>query len=190
MDFPAFPDAPPLLCAEEKSELSQPSCSIARYKAIIEEKTQIYNDLFHSLYPIEKLVKGLAAFFDEILQSAWQAKGLHYDTNVSLVAVGGYGRSELHPKSDIDLLILIDNETSAPQQKLEAFITFLWDINLDVGHSVRTIDECTDMAANDITIITNLIESRTLIGSNDLLAALKTRIDTTKMWGWSVFLSG
>lgn len=187
MDFPAFPDAPPLLCAEEKFELSQPSCSIARYKAIIEKNTHSYNDLFHSLYPIEKLVKGLAAFFDEILQSAWQAKGLHHETNVSLVAVGGYGRSELHPKSDIDLLILIDNETSAPQQKLEAFITFLWDINLDVGHSVRTIDECTDMAANDITIITNLIESRTLIGSNDLLVALKTRIDTTQMWDGQSF---
>ena len=62
MDFPAFPDAPPLLTQEEKHELSLPKCSISRYKAIIEEKTTIFNDLFHSLYPIEKLVKGFLSF--------------------------------------------------------------------------------------------------------------------------------
>lgn len=182
MDFPAFPDAPPLLSNEEKHELSQAECSIPRYKAIIEEKTNAYNDLFHSLYPIEKLVKGLSAFFDEVLQAAWKAKGLDVEKHVSLVAVGGYGRSELHPKSDIDLLILIENETSAPKDKLEAFITFLWDINLDIGHSVRSLDECTDIAKQDITIITNLIESRTLSGPESLLGKLQVNIDTDKMW--------
>ncbi|MCW4631355.1 nucleotidyltransferase domain-containing protein [Marinomonas rhodophyticola] len=182
MDFPAFPDAPPLLTQEEKQELAQPSCSVSRYRAIIEEKTHLYNDFFHSLHPIEKLVKGLSSFYDEIMLAAWTAKGLHLESNVSLVAVGGYGRSELHPKSDIDLLILIDNEALAPKDKIEAFITFLWDINLDVGHSVRTIDECTEMAAKDITIITNLIESRTLTGPVDLLATLKLHIDISQMW--------
>ncbi len=182
MDFPAFPDAPPLLTQEEKQELAKPNCSITRYKAIIEEKTNAYNDLFHALYPIEKLVKGLSSFFDEVLQAAWIAKELNIENHVSLIAVGGYGRSELHPKSDIDLLILIENETSAPKDKLEAFITFLWDISLDIGHSVRTINQCTDMAATDITVITNLIESRTLIGSPDLLATLKLHVDTDHMW--------
>ncbi|RBP81883.1 [protein-PII] uridylyltransferase [Marinomonas rhizomae] len=182
MDFPAFPDAPPLLTQEEKHELAQPSCSISHYKAIIEEKTNLYNDLFHSLYPIEKLVKGLSSFYDEVMQAAWISKALDCEPHVSLVAVGGYGRGELHPKSDIDLLILMENETSAPQHKIEAFITFLWDINLDVGHSVRTINECAEMAEKDITIITNLIESRTLIGPIDLLATLKLHVDTSKMW--------
>lgn len=182
MDFPAFPDAPPLLTQEEKHELAQPSCSVSRYKAIIEEKTSIYNDLFHSLYPIEKLVKGLSSFYDEVMQAAWTSKALDSELQVSLVAVGGYGRGELHPKSDIDLLILMENETSAPKNKIEAFITFLWDINLDVGHSVRTINECAEMAAKDITIITNLIESRTLIGPIDLLATLKLHVDISKMW--------
>ncbi len=182
MDFPAFPDAPPLLTKEEKHELAQPSCSISRYKAVIEEKTQAYNDLFHSLYPIEKLVKGLSSFFDEILQAAWTAQSLHHEKNVSLAAVGGYGRGELHPKSDIDLLILIENNTEAPKEQLEAFITFLWDINLDIGHSVRTIDECTQLAASDITVITNLIESRTLIGETALLETLKVNVDTEHMW--------
>ena len=182
MDFPAFPDAPPLLSQEEKYELSQSNCSILRYKSVIEEKTNAYNDLFHSLYPIEKLVKGLSSFFDEILQAAWIAKSLNNESNVSLAAVGGYGRGELHPKSDIDLLILIENETVAPKEQLEAFITFLWDINLDIGHSVRTIDECTEMAESDITVITNLIESRTLAGSPELLEKLKIKVDTEHMW--------
>lgn len=187
MDFPAFPDAPPLLTQEEKQELAQPSCSIARYKEVLEEKTGLYDDLFHSLYPIEKLVKGLASVYDETLQAAWIAKELAQETSVSLVAVGGYGRSELHPKSDIDLLILVDDKGTPNNEKIEAFITFLWDINLDVGHSVRTVSQCTDIAAKDITIITNLIESRTLAGSTNLLANLKLNIDVDHMWDGHTF---
>lgn len=187
MDFPAFPDTPPLLSLEERSELSQSSCPIQRYKEVIDEKTQAYNELFHDLYPIEKLVKGLSAFFDEILQTAWVMKGLSDEQHISLVAVGGYGRGELHPKSDIDLLLLIENEASAPKDKIEAFITFLWDINLDIGHSVRTIDQSAEMAKQDLTVITNLIESRTLAGPNELLTALNTQIGIDKMWDGHTF---
>ena len=187
MDFPAFPDAPPLLTQDEKNELAKPSCSIQRYKAILEEKTAAYDNLFHSLYPIEKLVKGLSAVYDEALQSAWIANGLDTEESVSLVAVGGFGRSELHPKSDIDLLILVNDGATPEKDKIEAFITLLWDINLDVGHSVRTISECVDMAAQDITVITNLIESRTLYGSEELLANLKLHTDTTHMWDGHTF---
>lgn len=187
MDFPAFPDAPPLLTAEEKHELAQPSCSIQRYKAVLEEKTAAYDDLFHALYPIEKLVKGLSVVYDEALKAAWIAKGLDSEQSVSLVAVGGFGRSELHPKSDIDLLILVDNGASPAKDKIEGFITLLWDINLDVGHSVRTINECVDMAEKDITVITNLIESRTLFGPVDLLANVKLNTDTSHMWDGHTF---
>ncbi|MBJ7538392.1 [protein-PII] uridylyltransferase [Marinomonas sp. C1424] len=187
MDFPAFPDAPPLLTQEEKQELAATTCSVARYKAILEDKTTAYNDLFHSLYPIEKLVKGLSSVYDEALQAAWTAKQLDTEKSISLIAVGGYGRGELHPKSDIDLLILIDDKASAPKTKIEAFITFLWDMNLDVGHSVRTISECTDMAASDITVITNLIESRILCGPADLLATLNLHTDTSQMWDGHTF---
>lgn len=187
MDFPAFPDAPPLLTQDEKNELAQASCSIQRYKAILEEKTTAYDDLFHSLYPIEKLVKGLSLVYDEALQAAWIAKGLAEEAAISLVAVGGFGRGELHPKSDIDLLILVKDQADIAKDKIEAFITFLWDINLDVGHSVRTISECTEMAAQDLTVITNLIESRTLFGPEDLLANLKLNIDITHMWDGHTF---
>lgn len=182
MDLPAFPDAPPLLTQDEKTELARSGCPAHRYKSILETKTETYNTLFSELYPIEKLVKGRAALIDEILQAAWQAHQLDTCTGISLIAVGGYGRSELHLYSDIDLLILLDSVDPLRDVHLEAFITFLWDINFDVGHSVRTIAECTAMAADDLTIITNLLEARTLCGIPDLLATLKLNIDVSHMW--------
>ncbi|TDO96383.1 [protein-PII] uridylyltransferase [Marinomonas balearica] len=182
MEFPAFPDAPPLLTDDEKQELSNPQCSVSRFKEIQAEKTSAYHDLFNDLYPIEKLVKGFAELYDEILRAAWIGKGLDSEPKVSLTAVGGYGRSELHPKSDIDLLILLKDEQDLPQDKIESFITFLWDMKLDVGHSVRTIDEACSLAEKDITVITNLLESRTLAGSCDLLSTLQLQIDVNHMW--------
>ncbi|TPE52833.1 [protein-PII] uridylyltransferase [Maribrevibacterium harenarium] len=182
MDFPAHPDSPPLLTPEEKQFLAQSSTSASQYRALLREKEAAYHDLFHALYPIEKLVKGLARLYDDVMQAAWIARGLGDETSVALVAVGGYGRAELHPKSDIDLLILTHDEQPVPEEKLEAFITFLWDLKLDVGHSVRSIRQCTEMAANDVTVITNLIESRTLYGPAELLANLNLHIDVSQMW--------
>ncbi|WP_191602546.1 [protein-PII] uridylyltransferase [Marinomonas algicola] len=182
MEFPVFPDTPPLLTPEEQIELTNPLCSANRYKQILESKTAIYNDLFNTLYPIEKLVKGRALLIDEILKAIWIANNLDNNDNISLIAVGGYGRSELHPNSDIDVLILLKERDSQLNASLESFITFLWDINLDIGHSVRTIDECVSLASEDITIITNLIEARPLYDPADLLETLKPKIDTTIMW--------
>ena len=65
---------------------------------------------------------------------------------------------------------------------MEAFITFLWDLKLDVGHSVRSVSQCAELAANDVTVITNLIESRNLSGDPELLANLKLKIDVNHMW--------
>lgn len=182
MDFPAFPDAPPLLTDSEKAELSKGKCPSSRYKAILEEKIQAYDQLFNDLYPIEQLVKGLATLVDEIIVTAWHANELSAETNISLIAVGGYGRGELHPHSDVDILILVDELNEELQQKLESFIGLLWDINLDVGHSVRTLDECVQMAKDDITVITNLMESRLLIGSQAKLEDLHFLTNTDHMW--------
>jgi [protein-PII] uridylyltransferase len=84
-----------------------------------------------------------------------------------LIAVGGYGRGELYPYSDIDLLLLIpDNSESnlALNQDIEHLISLMWDIGLNVGHSVRTLDECISEAQKDVTVQTNLLESRLLAG--------------------------
>jgi [protein-PII] uridylyltransferase len=133
--------------------------------------------------PIDELVAERALLVNEILQRAWR---LHFSdtSDASLVAVGGYGRGELHPGSDIDLLILLDNERHFESFKpnLEQFLTLLWDIGLEVGHSVRTVDDCVREAAQDITVITNLIEARHLAGSRSLFEAMLTATDSDRMW--------
>ncbi len=138
--------------------------------------------------PTSELVGERARLVDEVLRRAWQ---LHFSdaTEASLVAVGGYGRGELHPSSDIDLLILLDNEKNFESFKpnLEQFLTLLWDIGLEVGHSVRTIDDCVREAAQDITFITNLIEARQLAGSQPLFQAMLEATGPDRMWSSHTF---
>ncbi len=121
------------------------------------------------LLPIEDLVTGRAKFVDALLQQAWQLTDLISDDNVTLCAVGGYGRGHLQPYSDIDLLIASKKRLSKESEdKVSQFITFLWDIRLDIGQSVRTIKECIAQAKDDITIATNLVELRFLSGSQPI----------------------
>ncbi len=117
------------------------------------------------------LLGGRAALVDSVLQEVWTALAL--PANCALAAVGGYGRGELYPGSDVDLLILLpdgDNPTheshAAPQ--LEQLIGLLWDIGLDIGHSVRSISQCLDQAESDITVKTSLLEVRYLAGARTL----------------------
>lgn len=104
-----------------------------------------------------------SALVDTFLKQIW--RDLKMPEDCVLVAVGGYGRAELYPKSDIDLLVLLPEPPTLPmQEKLQQFIGVLWDIGLEVGHSVRTPDECLQQA-EDITVETNLLESRRLCGA-------------------------
>ncbi|MEW8508786.1 MAG: [protein-PII] uridylyltransferase [Candidatus Thiodiazotropha sp.] len=133
--------------------------------------------------PISKLVSERALLIDEILTRAWN-RYLDLSIDACLVAVGGYGRGELHPASDIDLLILLDNEDQFEsfKESLTQFLTLLWDIGLDVGHSVRTIADCVREADQDITVMTNLIESRRLVGSSRLFSAMLEATGPEQMW--------
>lgn len=113
------------------------------------------------------LLRAHSKLVDSALIRAWKA--LPTATQACLVAVGGYGRGELFPSSDIDLLLLVDGRHSDEQiQPIEGFIGMLWDIGLEVGHSVRTVEECVDLSIQDITVQTNLLESRLLSGSRRL----------------------
>lgn len=110
---------------------------------------------------------------------------------ITLVAVGGYGRSELHPASDIDIMLLLDEtENDVTRQKLEQFLMLLWDSRLEVGHSVRTLDECIDEARNDITVITNLMESRYLCGDQALFDRMIEATGPDRMWDSKAFFQG
>jgi [protein-PII] uridylyltransferase len=112
---------------------------------------------------------------DEVLIRLWQS--LDFPSSLTLAAVGGYGRGELYPASDIDLLILLALPPSqALQEKLEKLVSYFWDIGLEIGHSVRTIQECLDEAGNDISVQTALLEARRLTGNEKLFNTFEKRL--------------
>lgn len=94
----------------------------------------------------------------------------------ALCAVGGYGRGELYPYSDIDILLLLEKEPSdSDKERLETLVQTFWDLGLDIGASVRTIEDCLSEAKKDITIETSLLECRYILGNQSLVSELKTR---------------
>ena len=117
------------------------------------------------------LLAGRAKLVDSVLCDVWKA--LDLPATCALAAVGGYGRGLLHPGSDVDLLILVPDEAHVTgnahnANRLEQLIGLLWDIGLDIGHSVRSIEQCLDEAERDITVQTSLLEARFLAGSRPL----------------------
>ncbi len=120
---------------------------------------------------VKRQLRELSAVADEVLSTLWQQA--YFSSDVSLLAVGGYGRGELFPHSDIDVLILLPEgmqaeEDEAFKTSASSFITSCWDAGLEIGSSVRTLGECLHEAQQDVTIQTSLLESRLVIGSAKL----------------------
>jgi len=137
---------------------------------------------FFAEEPVEELVHARAALIDAVLRAAWR-KHCAAQESWALVAVGGYGRGELHPASDIDILLLVpqapDGGGSAAVERL---VAFLWDIGLEVGHSVRTVAECAEESVGNVSVMTTLLESRLLAGSPALLRAMRTALGPERIW--------
>ncbi len=143
---------------------------------------------FEAGQDIVALLKSRSDTIDEQLRILWQQLLAGSISDAALVAVGGYGRQEMHPASDIDLLILLKDEPDAEAEKaLSDFVTKLWDLGLEIGHSVRTLGECITEAESDLTVITNLIESRFLSGEEALYQALQSEITSDKLWSSQAF---
>ncbi|RZI38178.1 [protein-PII] uridylyltransferase, partial [Herbaspirillum sp. HC18] len=124
------------------------------------EQNQTLLARFKAKTPIEELVTQRCQFVDSLIKQAWLQHGLD-QYPIALIAVGGYGRGELHPHSDVDLLFLFEGELAAvAEAALSEFIAFLWDASLEIGHSVRTLDDTLRLGRDDITIATNLLEAR------------------------------
>ena len=122
----------------------------------------------------EKLLRNLRQSVDGVLARAWEEAALPSGT--ALVGVGGYGRGELFPYSDVDLLILLEHAPDAPStEKLEELVQLLWDLGLEIGHSIRTIDECLSESKADITVQTSLLEARLVCGNEALFTQLQER---------------
>ncbi|MCJ8294066.1 MAG: [protein-PII] uridylyltransferase [Colwellia sp.] len=131
---------------------------------------------------ISDLLSARALFVDAILKKLWCQHHLD-EFQISLVAVGGYGRGELHPQSDVDILLLTQEEIDLElEEKISSFITQLWDIKLDIGHSVRSIKECLRQAVKDVTVATNLMEMRQVSGNETLTQQLMPLLNEDVFW--------
>ncbi len=152
------------------------------HKILVQQIEQAVIEAFSQGSAVTECVHGYAITIDHLLWYAWYTHGLH-TSNIALIAVGGYGRSELHLQSDIDLMVLLDDITdSACEQKLSQFLTFLWDSGLDIGHSVRTIEEAVEESKKDITVITSLLEARAICGNISLYNKLKAATANDHIW--------
>tara|TARA_R110001592_G_scaffold168705_1_gene404972 strand:+ start:1312 stop:4119 length:2808 start_codon:yes stop_codon:yes gene_type:complete len=160
---------------ESFTVLSQTKTPAKDVKALLAKTQIIFDEIYLEGADIQALLALKAWLMDQILAALW--KRFPFNDKLSLIAVGGYGRGELQPHSDIDLLILLkDKLDDKLGEEISSFITLLWDLKLDIGHSVRTTEECISSARDDVTIATNLLETRTISGQDDLLQSLSTRV--------------
>ncbi|HEX7080868.1 MAG TPA: [protein-PII] uridylyltransferase [Gammaproteobacteria bacterium] len=180
--------APPIDRDALAAALADGSQPLAVFRAALRAADDSLRRRFMANEPIETLVRGRALAIDEIILACWHHFGRRIAAEADLVAVGGYGRGELHPDSDIDLLVLIDGASDrSADDSISRFLTFLWDIGLEVGHSVRTLDDCEMQARGDVTVLTALMETRLLAGPGRLFGALPERIGPDRMWSTADF---
>jgi len=176
---------------EPAFEAALKDCSnpIPVFKTALKDSQARLLELFEENTPIEQLIWGRARSVDLIMTRAWQLKISDQEPDdVALLAVGGYGRGELHPGSDIDILILLqENCLEKYEQSIGEYITFLWDIGLEIGSSVRTLSECVTEAEKDITIATNIVESRLIYGPDKLNEELSNATGPDKIWPSQLF---
>ena len=138
--------------------------------------------------PVTHLLEKRCAAVDQTLTQLWHACELT-ETNTALIAVGGYGRGELFPSSDVDVLILLGQTDANVEALLSTFVSSLWDLGLKIGHSVRSIDECLALAADDITVMTTLLETRLLTGPSTVYETLLTELDKRDIWKSGAFFT-
>jgi len=131
---------------------------------------------------VADLITRRAGFVDDVLRRAWQV-AMPAEAPAALVAVGGYGRGELYPSSDVDVVVLLDGgDPASVGAAAERLVALLWDIGLEVGHSVRTVAESRDEAERDVTVATNLLESRLIAGQPALLEAMRAATAPDQIW--------
>ena len=172
-----LPEPPDFTTVDIKSPEALLAC-----KQYLQQGQDTITAAFNRRISIRHLIRARSHHVDQLMVALWQSFQVD-DEHSAMVAVGGYGRHELHPGSDIDLLFLIDeNNIDATLNSLQPLITLLWDIGLKIGHSVRTIEECFQQANEDITIATNLIESRLITGQPLLFNDMRQATGPDKIW--------
>jgi [protein-PII] uridylyltransferase len=161
----------------------KPELAIATLKSSVHAINDGLKQLYYNGLPVEEIVQGRAVLIDRLMTCAFDHLFAGNSQPVSLIAVGGYGRGELHPCSDIDLMLLLqEQENTQTRETIEKFIMMLWDAHLEIGHSVRTVQECMEEADNDITVATNIMEARLLAGDKAIFEQMIERTGPDKIW--------
>jgi len=151
------------------------SVDLAALRSEVKAGQQALRESYALTNDAQDLLRTRCQQVDDVLTRLWA--GLDFPATLTLAAVGGYGRGELYPSSDIDLLILLPHEPDAAlQERLERLVGHFWDIGLEIGHSVRTVQQCLDEAAGDISVQTALVEARLLTGNESLFATFQKRL--------------
>jgi [protein-PII] uridylyltransferase len=157
--------------------------TIKVFRQVLEAGDADLRQRFKADEPVDHLVRDRARLIDIALVRAWRMHLGEASEQLALVAVGGYGRGELHPCSDIDILVIVpEGDAEAWRDRVAAFLAFLWDIGLEVGHSVRTVADCARQAEADVTIVTTLMESRLLDGRADLFESMQAVTSPQRLW--------
>src|SRR5215831_9242586 len=171
--WPLLASLPPQLAAD---------VSPRAWRELLRRAHEELKQRFLAEEPVEALVYARGALIDAVLREAWR---LHCAAHAAwaLAAVGGYGRGELHPSSDIDILLLVpQSPDAAGSAAVEKLVTFLWDIGLEVGHSVRTVAECREECIGDVGVMTTLREARLLAGNAALFGDMRAALTPEHIW--------
>ncbi len=143
---------------------------LTRYRTRLREEQAALRDAYRADGDPLRLLTLRCQLIDDVLTDVWQAMSL--PPSLALVAVGGYGRHELYPASDIDVLLLLAEAADEPlTRRLEETVTLLYDLGVDIAPSVRTVSECALRASSDLTIQTALLEARLITGDSSLFQA-------------------
>ncbi|HFC29731.1 MAG TPA: [protein-PII] uridylyltransferase, partial [Oceanospirillales bacterium] len=175
--------APPLLAENYLDVLAlqkKPTNIVAFYRTILQKSEKKLRSSFNKDSNVVDLVRTRAWYVEQILLALWQENQL--GAKLALVAVGGFGRGDLHPYSDVDILLLKPNNTKKYDVAISQFIQNLWDIGLDIGSAVRTAKECYEQARDDVTIATNLMEALYIFSNKILFATIQISVSTRKIW--------
>ena len=137
---------------------------------------------FSHAEPVDRLVSLRAFAIEQAVLEAWEHE-CSSRSAAALFAVGGFGRGELHPRSDVDLLVVVASaRTDTVSRSIERFLGRLWDAGLQVGHAVRTVAECGETGRDDITVATNLFEARWIAGASELARSLEMELSAPDFW--------
>lgn len=174
-----------------RSLLSAPGDAVVQLRHTLVAVNAALKQRFLAGEPAAHLVADRARLVDMVVCEAWRRAEHTEHVGCALVAVGGYGRAELHPCSDVDLLVLTPARDRAPTpDSLSDFLTLLWDSGIEIRHSVRSPDECGHDAGRDLTVLTTLMESRLLLGPEDLLWEMQAAIAPGRIWPSRQFFEG